>query len=648
MCISKSGDAAVQPSPSISELAKQSLYFAYITQDHGHAHHAPFSLPFLRAKAKDEARLLPKGHHAEIEPDDVLLVKRKEPLPAPDTFITVDLQNPAKTLEVVQPEVAAPEVPVKAGNRRFRWNLLWFAVFCVGFVPLPLWLSAVSCVGGYLASCIVTVWMSVVMLVCVGNASWTMVRMFRAKNKSWLEHYPSPEAGQQLVHLVIMAGYKEPLPLMCNTLDTFRQQTVRERLCVVVGLEEKTPEFAAKKAELLKRYSGDFLDLLVTQHPFGVPGEIPGKCSNSNYAARQAVAAMQRSGTMSGAVDAGLVTVTLCDTDNLFPPRYFEYLGYDFLRRQPDADRHEVVWQAPLLYNYDLDKRPFFVRVTGILRGLFMMGMLIPQDINTMSCFSMSLNLLIAGDYIHPGYQMDDIICTLHRMIALHKRIRIPLIPYPVVSGPTSGVDLRQEVTEWARQARRWTIGAAEVFHYFCVKWRSFDGWSGVRYGVTFTHYYGFVICGMSLFSFTSLVASAGYHGAGVCDASVYLAPLSPYLMYAPLGGVAFSYVIYLWAFILDAVATRGLLNLREDIGFLRNVLHWAVAPLVLLAYSAVEYYAICEVALRGKEVCKHGASKKDGLATPPSSAGSPASSTSVSTISLDMIHPQLAKPGKY
>ncbi|VDK68498.1 unnamed protein product [Gongylonema pulchrum] len=26
------------------------------------------------------------------------------------------------------------------------------------------------------------------------------------------------------------------------------------------------------------------------------------------------------------------------------------------------------------------------------------------------------------------------------------------------------------ELYEWARQARRWTFGAAEVFHYFAIK----------------------------------------------------------------------------------------------------------------------------------------------------------------------------------
>ncbi|GAU99765.1 hypothetical protein RvY_10717 [Ramazzottius varieornatus] len=145
-----------------------------------------------------------------------------------------------------------------------------------------------------------------------------------------------------------------------------------------------------------------------------------------------------------GIHDLRYCTATSGDSDNIFPPKYFEYLGYDFLRRE---NRHEVVCQAPLFCNYNLDERPFFLRVTGILRAFFMMGILIPQDINTMSVFSSSLHLLQNCDFfVHPAYQMEDIICTLRRMMAVHKRVRIKLIPYPVISGPTCGVTNKQKL----------------------------------------------------------------------------------------------------------------------------------------------------------------------------------------------------------
>ena len=55
----------------------------------------------------------------------------------------------------------------------------------------------------------------------------------------------------------------------------------------------------------------------------------------------------------------------------------------------------QVIYQPPLFYNFDLDKRPFFVRVTGILRAVFVAGLLIPYNVNAMSVYSMSMQLMI-------------------------------------------------------------------------------------------------------------------------------------------------------------------------------------------------------------------------------------------------------------
>lgn len=65
---------------------------------------------------------------------------------------------------------------------------------------------------------------------------------------------------------------------------------------------------------------------------------------------------------------------------------------------------------------------------------------------------------------------MDDIIFTLSAMKATGKRIRIRILDFPTLSGPTSCETMWKEWQEWVRQATRWTIGAAEVFHYFFIK----------------------------------------------------------------------------------------------------------------------------------------------------------------------------------
>ena len=59
----------------------------------------------------------------------------------------------------------------------------------------------------------------------------------------------------------------------------------------------------------------------------------------------------------------------------------------------------------------------FEALVTGIMRAALMMGALIPLNINTMSIYSFSGKLCKQGNYIHPGYQMEDIIALIRKLL---------------------------------------------------------------------------------------------------------------------------------------------------------------------------------------------------------------------------------------
>jgi hypothetical protein len=80
--------------------------------------------------------------------------------------------------------------------------------------------------------------------------------------------------------------------------------------------------------------------------------------------------------------------------------------------------------------------------------------------------------------------------------------------------------------------------------------------------------------------------------------------------MYGLLGAQLFTFWI---AFIIDGFIAR-LMKIDECIFILRNAFHFVTTPFVLLAYSFVEFYALHEVVIFGRKVCKHGASAKNVL----------------------------------
>ena len=275
---------------------------------------------------------------------------------------------------------------------------------------------------------------------------------------------------------------------------------------------------------------------------------------------------------------------------------------------QVPPDPHNALYQSPLLYNWGLDEQSAVTRVTGILRASLMMGALIPFNINTMSVFSFSGKLMKQGNFVHPAYQMDDIICLIRFMGITKKRLQVVCVPVFNLSGPTSGRVIEEEIIEWARQARRWTIGAGEVFHYFMVKSTGIPFFTSLSWGSSFIFYYCILLCGSSLYGIMLGISSMFLQPLNQ--------PLNPYLYLLSFAFIGLTYLTNAIFFFIDWKAPL-LLDPKpvERICFLRNLFHFLVSPLVILAYSLVELYALHELLFLGKDVCKHGASKKQALA---------------------------------
>jgi hypothetical protein len=154
----------------------------------------------------------------------------------------------------------------------------------------------------------------------------------------------------RIKHLTGLTLYKEPMDVLMRTIDSLaRQRNAKKNLSVFVGLEEGTPDKENKSMQLRACYESQFERFIVTIHPKDLCGDIAGKCSNLNYAARKAVQILTDDisyGLSEGNVE---LIVTTGDCDSIFPPKYFECLEKDY-DRLSDEERHRTVWQSPLFY----------------------------------------------------------------------------------------------------------------------------------------------------------------------------------------------------------------------------------------------------------------------------------------------------------
>ena len=200
------------------------------------------------------------------------------------------------------------------------------------------------------------------------------------------------------------------------------------------------------------------------------------------------------------------------------------------------------------------------------------------------------------------------------------------MVPTPTLSGPTSGRVEEEELAEWAWQARRWTIGAAEVFHYFMIKARRIPKGAALCWGAAFLFYYGILLCCSHLYG-VAMVASYFIYEPEETNSSSSISSSSSSSSFSSssvsaalfFGGVLGVYINSALMFALDALAPKLLVpRPKERISLLRNLLHFVLSPIVIAAYSLVEFLALNELAVRGKKVCGHRPSKKTDLVGTP------------------------------
>ncbi|KAM0547547.1 hypothetical protein ACHAPJ_010291 [Fusarium lateritium] len=529
------------------------------------------------------------------------------------------LPSPSSSLDSLDSGINAAKL--EAANRYVRWNLL-FLLIIFTFLLFPIWMPFVPYINqatNLVIIIIIGLFQLIWLIAIICAIRRTLAINSRNKLKTTkAQDVESADAtandDSTIRHIVAMTLYKEPMSVLQTTLDSLVQQKdAKSRLSVIIGMGCRTPDKEAKRDEVYARYESEFLRLIITFHPSGIPGEISGKCSNMNYACRQGLQILRQD------VDYNYEKYehifTNCDCDAVFDPEYMLELETEYSKLD-SADRHSSIWQSIIIYKRN--SMPFFVDITGVLRTFFFMGVLIPWNINPMSHYSLSVKLLEEGAFTHPAYQMEDIIALIRYTIMTRREIRIRPLNLISINGPTSGANYADEIREWALQVRRWTIGAGEVFHYFIVKtYRMPSLYLSVSWATRFFIYYGLVLCASAIFSvfspiFVQLINMiAAEHDRLFISDSLFSTICFIFL------GTQYTFLLVVTVLVRWNLPVPGDGNNNYNKGLqgvTRGLLHWILMLPTILAYSCVELYSFFELAFRGKDVCKHNAASKNNL----------------------------------
>lgn len=506
------------------------------------------------------------------------------------------------------------------GNPMFRWTIAYAAVIFT-LTLLPIWLSfaapdSVAYVNAGFILLFCGIWVAIGI-----NALWNFNLLLQVPAPS----LPALKASRErkFIHAVIVPCYIDPIEVLFDCLGSLLLQEDLDNLLVVVAFEFKTPDLQ-RKIDTVKAAFGDrFGHFLISVHTIDKNREIAGGCSNKNYALRQAHKYLKEHDLLL----TNSVTLTTCDTDSLYHPNYFVILEACYNAANPSLENlpRMCVWQPPLFYNWDLDQRPFFNRITGIMRSLMMLGGLISFNLNPMSIFSYPLELGLKAGFINPRYGVDDIIAKVRWMCDTNEQVPVLLLPVPVISGPTIGTSFMHEVEEWSRQIRRWIVGSSESFHYFITHWKGQPFFSGIQWFFMFFMYYAVLLCSAGLFSLLAGIPLPWVTYPTVKITDSFSFSLSSIGVFALL----VQYAVFAIAFYIDRRAIR-MMTITEHISVFRNVVHWLLAPPTLLVYSLIAFYAIIKFVFVGKKMARHDMAAKDGLGSVTANAGGAAGAAGV------------------
>lgn len=411
----------------------------------------------------------------------------------------------------------------------------------------------------------------------------TMPAMMR--RPSWMD----------IQHLVIMPMYDEPYEVVRESFESLTKvHYPKERLFIVLALEEAGGDAVQRTGERIREeFGNEFGKFLITTHPSGLEGEIPGKGSNESWAGREAKEKI---------LDAlhipyANVLTSVFDIDTQVSPEYFGRLTYVFLTTERDPLR-AIYQPIPFLTN-NIFEAPALARVVAFSMTFWqMMQQSRPERLTSFSSQSIPFQTLLDIGFWGRDIVSEDSRVFWQGYLAYHGDFRVEPLFYPI------SMDANVAPTFWGtmkniyKQQRRWAWGCENIPYIL-------DGFrhdpeipaAKKRYWTfnTIEGFHSWATNSLIIFALGWLPLALGGRNFGASLLAYSLPHITRWIVTLSMVGIASSAIL---SIILLPKKAGGLKYADYFIYFIQ----WALMPVTLIvfgAFPAVE--AQTRLALGGK-----------------------------------------------
>lgn len=264
---------------------------------------------------------------------------------------------------------------------------------------------------------------------------------------------------EDVYHLVIFPMYKEPYEVVEGTFESLRRTIYpKDKFVIVLATEERAGEEAKETARRIeKNYGKDFFKFLITTHPAGLPGELPGKGSNETWAAKE----VKRLIIDPLKIPYKNIMTSVFDVDTQVPPGYFARLTYSFLTAEhPQRSSYQPV----SMYHNNIFEAPVLARVVALSSTFWhMIQQARPEKLTTFSSHSMPFKALVEIGFWETDLVSEDSRIFWQCYFHYNGDWRVVPLLYPVSMDANVASSYWETLLNVYRQQRRWGWGVENV-----------------------------------------------------------------------------------------------------------------------------------------------------------------------------------------
>jgi len=339
----------------------------------------------------------------------------------------------------------------------FAWTIILFPVWCAFIFPT---------VVAYFVIAFLVYWFyqsfKTAILSTIGY-----FRIKKSKNTNWEQLFQDNFRADWLKrndihHVVIISSYKEPNEVIEMAIGSLAAQTDinLKNIHVILGQEARAGQQNNQNTidYFSKKYKNIFGDLIFTDHPANILGEIAGKHTNEGWAAKF----FKKNFIDTGKYKIENLTLTSCDVDTIFNPRYFSALTYYFAS---NPNRYYRFWQAPIFWHHNINQVPAFIRIIGIMGNINSISDIQEPDglIFNYSCYSSSYKLIDSADYWDPDMIPEDWHIFLETFFVSGGKTSVEPIFLPTIVDAPDGKNYFAALKNRYNQCIRHAWGATDI-----------------------------------------------------------------------------------------------------------------------------------------------------------------------------------------